>query len=96
MYAVADPGFPLGGALTRWGGANLRCIHFLAKMYVKMKEIDPVWGGGGCTSGTPLDPPMVCTNHDNHRLSTRLCEKKGFFKRFDFGKNVCETSCILK
>ena len=37
---VADPGFPVGG-----GGTNLRCIHFLAKMYVKMKEIDPVGGG---------------------------------------------------
>ena len=44
--------FPLGG-----GGANLRHIHFLAKMYAKMKEIDPVGGGG--RRGAPLDPPMV-------------------------------------
>ena len=36
--------FPLGGAPTRWGGANLRRIHFLAKTYVKTKEIDPVGG----------------------------------------------------
>ena len=31
----ADPGFPVGGggggAPTRWGGANLRRIHFSAK-----------------------------------------------------------------
>ena len=32
--------FPLGG-----GGADLRCGHFLAKMYVKTKEWDPVGGG---------------------------------------------------
>ena len=43
---VADPGFPVGGAPTHWGGANLRRIHFLAKTYVKTKEIDPVGGGG--------------------------------------------------
>ena len=42
--AVADPGFPVGGALTHWGGANLQHIHFSAKMYVKTKEIDPVGG----------------------------------------------------
>ena len=54
---VADPGFRVGGALTRWGGANLRRIHFLMKTYVKMKEIDPV-GGGGMRRQRPLDPPM--------------------------------------
>ena len=43
--------FRWGGALTRWGGANLRWVHFLAKMYVKMKEIDPVGGGA------PAAPP---------------------------------------
>ena len=39
--------FPLGGSPTRWGGANLRCIHFLAKT----KEIDPV--GGARAGGAP-------------------------------------------
>ena len=43
---VADPGFPVGGTPSRWGGANLRCGYFLAKMYAKMKELDPV--GGAC------------------------------------------------
>ena len=61
MKAVADPGFPVGGAPTRWGGgANLRCVHFLAKTYAKMKEIDPV-GGGAHAGSAPLDPPMEGT-----------------------------------
>ena len=54
--SVADPGFPIGGVPTRWGGANLQHVHFLAKTYAKTKEMDPV--GGACTSGAPLDPPM--------------------------------------
>ena len=43
-WAVADPGFPVGGGADLLGGANLQCIHFSAKMYAKMKEIDPVGG----------------------------------------------------
>ena len=50
LYTVADLGFPVGGALSRWwgggGGADLRRGHFPAKTYAKMKELDPVWGGG--------------------------------------------------
>ena len=41
---MADPGFPVGGAPTRWGGTNLRCVHFSVKTYAKTKEIDPVGG----------------------------------------------------
>ena len=41
---VADPGFPVGGRRPVGGGANLQRVHFSAKTYVKMKEIDPVWG----------------------------------------------------
>ena len=51
---VADPGFPVGGRRPV-GGANLRCIHFSVKMYAKMKEIDPVGGGGGA----PATPPWI-------------------------------------
>ena len=40
-----------GGVPTRWGGANLRRVHFLAKTYVKTKEIDPV--GGARAGGAP-------------------------------------------
>ena len=64
-FSVADPGFPIGGgALTHWGGTNLRCIHFLAKMYVKTKEIDPVGGGGGTCwwhpPGSANDSVQMC------------------------------------
>ena len=48
--------FPLGGA-DPLGGANLRCIHFSAKTYVKMKEIDPVGGGGG--GAHAVAPPWI-------------------------------------
>ena len=54
-YAVAGPGFPVGG------GADLRRIHFLAKKYAKTKEMDPVGGGGAHAGSAPLDPPMLCT-----------------------------------
>ena len=46
---MADPGFPVGGG----GGADLRRIHFSAKMYAKMKEIDPVGGEGARAGGAP-------------------------------------------
>ena len=36
---MVDPGFPVGG------GTDLRRVHFLAKTYVKMKEMDPVGEG---------------------------------------------------
>ena len=52
------------GGTNPLGGANLQCIHFLAKTYVKMKKMDPV--GGVRTSSTPLDLPMYtsdCTKY---------------------------------
>ena len=84
---MADPGFPVGGAPTHWGGANLRHAHFLVKMYVKMKEIDPV--GGARAGGTPLDPPMDtdnfwCIVHSGtpraflNNLILHLVDKKNF------------------
>ena len=46
ISSVADPGFPVGGggAPTRWGGCNLRHIHFSTKTYAKTKEMDPFGG----------------------------------------------------
>ena len=44
---MADPGFPVAG-----GGADLQHGCFSAKTYVKMKELDPVGGGGA-----PAAPP---------------------------------------
>ena len=67
---MADPGFPVGGAPTRWGGTNLRHVHFSAKTFAKMKEIDPVGGGGG-RRGAPLDPPMIFMQAD-FNISTFL------------------------
>ena len=60
---MADPGFsrwggegadPLGGrgGGGGGGGANLRCVQFSAKTYVKTKEIDPV-GRGARAGGAP-------------------------------------------
>ena len=43
MYAVADPGFPVGG-VGPLGGMDLRHGCFLAKMYAKMKELGPIRG----------------------------------------------------
>ena len=57
---MADPGFPIGGAPRHWGGAHLQCRCFLAKMYVKMEELDPVGGHvlvvspGSANAFTPL------------------------------------------
>ena len=36
------------------GGADLQCVHFLAKTYAKMKKIDPVGGGGEHAPAAPL------------------------------------------
>ena len=62
---MVDPGFPVGGAPTHWGGANLQHVHFLVKMYAKTKEIDPV-GGGARRRRSPLDPPMVMVEPDEY------------------------------
>ena len=50
-HAVADLGFPVGGAPSRWGGADLQRGHFLVKTYAKTKVWDPVGGGA------PAAPP---------------------------------------
>ena len=49
---MADPGFPVGGPQPVGGGANLRRIHFSAKMYAKTKEMDPVGGRAGGAPGS--------------------------------------------
>ena len=45
-----------GGMHLLGGGMDLRCRHFLVKMYAKMKELGPI--GGGVRPVRPLDPPM--------------------------------------
>ena len=49
--------FPLGGAPTHWGGADLQYVHFSAKTYAKTKEIDPVGGRA------PAAPPGSANGH---------------------------------
>ena len=45
--SVVDPGFPVGcGTNPVWGDTNIRRGCFSVKMYVKMKELGPVGGGG--------------------------------------------------
>ena len=56
--AVADPGFPVGGACTYWGGVGLQHGHFSVKMYAKTKELGPIGGGVRPARPPPLDPPM--------------------------------------
>ena len=53
-----------GSRISHWEGANLRRVHFLAKMHAKMKEMDPV--GWGARRRRPLDPPMVIERDKPH------------------------------
>ena len=60
--------FPLGGGGQPVGGggggrANLRYVHFLAKMYAKTKEIDPV--GGAHAAAPPWIRQCVCINFNS-------------------------------
>ena len=61
--------FPLGGAPTHWGGADLRRIHFSVKTYAKTKEMNPVGGGGGHVPVAPLDLPMTHVKVSNTHWS---------------------------
>ena len=65
------------GAPTCWGGTNLRCIHFSAKMYVKMKELDPV----GSASGAPLDLPMDYGCFDTYLVNKNYCTEPWLFPK---------------
>ena len=66
---MADPGFPVGGG----GGANLRRGHFLGKMYAKMKELDPVGGGGARAAA----PPRSANDKDlgAHLVAGAMCKR---------------------
>ena len=58
--SVADPGFPVGGAVDPRGGYVSKILH------VKTKESGPV--GGAC----PLDPPMEIHNELKYMVNQRL------------------------
>ena len=59
-----------GSRISRWGGANLRRVHFLAKTYAKTKEIDPV-GGARVPAAPP--PPGSANVWDTRHVYTH-CE----------------------
>ena len=64
--------FPLGGAdPLGGGGADLRCVQFLAKMYAKMKEMDPV-GGGGRAPAAPPGPANAIYNLNGTKHMQRI------------------------
>ena len=70
--AVADPGFPVGGAVDLVLGAVDPQGGYVSKiLHVKMKESGPV--GGGARRAPPLDPPMRSDNY--WTLSLFVCLK---------------------
>ena len=50
VVTVADPGFPVGGAWTSWGGVDPRDGYVSKILYVKMKESGPL---GACAGHAP-------------------------------------------
>ena len=42
---VADPGFPVGGGVDFVGGVDSRGGYVSKILYVKTKELGPLWGG---------------------------------------------------
>ena len=57
-YAVADPGFPIGGRAPIRGAWTSDVGTFRLKVYAKMKELGHI---GGHVPGTPpLDPQRLC------------------------------------
>ena len=77
-YAVADPGFPVGGRRPRRGGANSRGGYVSKNLYVKMKESGPVGGG---TGGTPL---WIHHNDINYSRSIKRSLLLDFNCEFNF------------
>ena len=60
IFAVADPGFPRGGAANSPGGVP---TYNFPKFSQKLHEIERIWTPGGHTSLVPpLDPPLICVD----------------------------------
>ena len=67
---VADPGFPIEEAWTRYGSVDLRHGYFSIKVYAKTKELGPI--GGVCRISLYVDPPLKTKVH---RLRTNMFER---------------------
>ena len=56
---MVDPGFPIGdGGAKPLGGVLTSDEGAFWQKHVKMKELDPIWGGGMCWQ-CPMDLPML-------------------------------------
>ena len=73
FYAGADPGFPLGGVDPFLGGIDLQHESFSVKMYVKIEELDAMWGGVlenfVCRSANAMSrhsKVIACTDRQTH------------------------------
>ena len=57
---------------SRRGGTDLRRVHFSAKTNAKMKEMDPVGGGGGSRW---WQPPWIhqCGDHSHSKKALCAC-----------------------
>ena len=87
--AVADPGFPVGGAdPLGGGGSDLRRWSFSAKMYAKTKEL-------GTVGGDPLDPPMSRRPQSNHKGSQFAKQACPIVKVIEIGQSIVEVACIV-
>ena len=65
--SVADPGFSVGGAPSRWGGGGgLYCGLFLVEMHAKTKELCPIRGGA---------PPGSANGTVHNKMRTLMCVK---------------------
>ena len=56
--AVADPGFPIGGAPTCWGVCRPPMRTLFSENVCENERNGSCWGGGGARRRRPLDPPM--------------------------------------
>ena len=69
MYSVADPGFPVGRGRAIGEDADPQREYFSAKTYVKMKELNPVGGGGGATGAPGSANDTVLCHSVRHNLA---------------------------
>ena len=50
---VADPGFPVGGVPSHWGGCQPPMWVLFGKNICENERIGSCWGGGAHAGGTP-------------------------------------------
>ena len=63
--AVADPGFPRGGAPTPGGAPTYDFVNFRRKLHENEEILAARGGGARVPCAPPLDPPLVGVKHWN-------------------------------